>query len=135
MARKPKTDGIRKHGDCTQGRASAGALLLYKQELEHLRIHRSGLEALLKAGASFRLINPIPSSDSNDIYNVARIFTQIEQVNNQMAMCQRRIENIESTLHLYIEGVMDGDFIANSDIVIEESVVNGTVFATSTEAF
>jgi len=92
---------------------------------------------LLQAGASFRMINPNGKGyeSEHDIYNVASIFTQINKVNNQMAMCQQRIDNLEEGIKLYVEGVMDMDFISNSDITTEECVANGTVFKTSTEAF
>ena len=92
---------------------------------------------MLKAGASFRMINPKHGAAdmTDDLYNVPSIFAQINKVNKQMSMCQQRISGIEESLHLFVEGIMDGDFITHDGITIEESVVDGTVFMSSTGAF
>ena len=94
----------------TNMRATAGALALYKEEYQHLRLALEGMKSLKKARWSHMSVNPdnfVPTW-FNKMYDGVRIQSQIDEVNEQMKQTARRIKTLQERYDTYM-GQMDID--------------------------
>jgi len=134
-------DGMKTYGaDLTSARANAGAIVLYQHEELSLIQAIEGLKALHSARKAFLMVNPETKNPKGTVYDESQIKTMIGLIQTQLSNCQQRIQNMKKSFnHLtgltWAEKVEQGLVPAPSDIITEESVVNGTVFKRSTEAF
>jgi DNA-binding transcriptional MerR regulator len=134
-------DGMKTYeADLTNARANAGAIVLYQHEELSLMQAIEGLKALHSARKAFLMVNPETRTPKGTVYEERQIETLIELIQTQLSNCQQRIQNMKKSFnHLtgltWAEKVEQGLVPAPSDIITEESVVNGTVFTRSTEAF
>lgn len=128
----------------TNARANAGAIVLYEHEEANLISALAGLNALKSARQAYIMVNSLPTTQAipniGTVYDESQIKTMIGLIQTQLSNCQQRIQNLKKSFNLltgltWAEKVEQGLVFANSDIITEESVVNGTVFKRSTEAF
>lgn len=97
-------NALQTHPDGTNLRAVVGALALYKEEYQYLRLAIEGFEALKKARLSHMSVNPnnfVPIW-FNKMYDGARIQSQIDEVKEQMKATAKRIENLQEGYDAYM---------------------------------
>tara|TARA_R110001592_G_scaffold67354_4_gene206553 strand:- start:2410 stop:2757 length:348 start_codon:yes stop_codon:yes gene_type:complete len=97
------------HEATTMGRACAGAVALYEQELKHLGHALEGLMELKEARASHMMVNPVKFEQiwANHLYDGESMQNMIDDVIQQMELTEARIDNMRKHTDQYMSELSD----------------------------